>query len=111
MKRLRAGSINTLSFVKLSDFTINSFDVTLEKTVGTGSLTITNLTDINGLVSCKDFIRISIDLVTNNLDGGEFLLTLTNSGNSYTFITEVQDTEAVNAGTGVYASVIRFNDL
>ena len=74
MKRLKVGVVNTLSFVKLADFTTNSFDVTLEKVVGTGSLTITNLTDLNNLDSCKDFIRINIDLLSNDLDGGSIFL-------------------------------------
>ena len=84
MKRLKAGVVNTLSFVKLSSFTVNSFDVTLDKVVGTGSLTITNLTDLNNLDSCKDFIQINIDLLSNDIEGGEYELTITNRGDSST---------------------------
>jgi len=111
MKRLKSGVVNTLSFVKLADFTVNSFDITLEKVVGTGSLTITNLTDLNNLDSCKDFIRINVDLVSNDLDGGEYILTLSNGGNSYTFLTEVQDYTTTQTGSGIYGSTVRFTDL
>ena len=105
MKRLKVGVVNTLSFVKLADFTTNSFDITLEKVVGTGSLTITNLTDLNNLDSCKDFIRINIDLLSNDLD------TLTNATKNYTFLTEVQDYTTTQSGSGIYADTVRFTDL
>ncbi len=111
MKRLKAGVVNTLSFVKLSSFTVNSFDVTLDKVVGNGSLTITNLTDLNGLDSCKDFIQINIDLINNDLEGGEYELTITNSGDSYKYLTEVQDYTVTQTGTGIYGSTVRFTDL
>ena len=111
MKRLKTGVVNTLSFVKLSSFTVNSFDVTLDKVVGTGSLTITNLTDLNGLNSCKDFIQINIDLLSNDLEGGEYELTITNSGESYKYLTEVQDYTVTQTGTGIYGSTVRFTDL
>ena len=111
MKRLKTGVVNTLSFVKLSTFTVNSFDVTLEKVVGTGSLTITNLNDLNNLDSCKDFIQINIDLINNDLEGGEYELTITNSGESYKYLTEVQDYTVTQTGTGIYGSTVRFTDL
>jgi hypothetical protein len=111
MKRLKAGVVNTLSFVKLSSFTVNSFDVTLDKVVGNGSLTITNLTDLNGLDSCKDFIQINIDLINNDLEGGEYELTITNQGSSYKYLTEVQDYTTTQTGSGIYGSTVRFVDL
>ena len=111
MKRLKTGVVNTLSFVKLSSFTVNSFDVTLDKVVGTGSLTITNLTDLNNLDSCKDSIQINIDLINNDLEGGEYELTITNSGDSYKYLTEVQDYTVTQTGTGIYSSTVRFTDL
>jgi hypothetical protein len=111
MKRLKTGVVNTLSFVKLSSFTVNSFDVTLDKVVGTGSLTITNLIDINNLDSCKDFIQINIDLLSNDIEGGEYELTITNSGDSYKYLTEVQDYTVTQTGTGIYGSTVRFTDL
>lgn len=111
MKRLKTGVVNTLSFVKLSTFTVNSFDVTLDKVVGAGSLTITNLTDLNNLDSCKDFIQINIDLINNDLEGGEYELTITNSGDSYKYLTEVQDYTVTQTGTGIYGSTVRFTDL
>lgn len=106
MKRLKAGVVNTLSFVKLSTFTVNSFDVTLDKVVGNGSLTITNLTDLNGLDSCKDFIQINIDLISNDLEGGEYELTITNQGSSYKYLTEVQDYQYNNLTTGIYSDSV-----
>ena len=111
MKRLKTGVVNTLSFVKLSSFTVNSFDVTLDKVVGTGSLTITDLNDLNDLDSCKDFIQINIDLLSNDLEGGEYELTITNSGDSYKYLTEVQDYTVTQTGTGIYGSTVRFTDL
>jgi len=111
MKRLKTGVVNTLSFVKLSSFTVNSFDVTLDKVVGTGSLTITNLTDLNNLDSCKDFIQINIDLLSNDIEGGEYELTITNSGDSYKYLTEVQDYTVTSNGSGIYGSTVRFTDL
>ena len=111
MKRLKTGVVNTLSFVKLSSFTVNSFDVTLDKVVGTGSLTITNLTDLNNLDSCKDFIQINIDLLSNDLEGGEYELTITNSGESCKYLTEIQDYTVTQTGTGIYGSTVRFTDL
>ena len=111
MKRLKTGVVNTLSFVKLADFTVNSFDITLTKVVGTGSLTITNLTDLNNLDSCKDFISINVDLLSNDLDGGEYILTLSNQGSEYNFLTEVQDYTTIQTGSGIYGSTVRFTDL
>ena len=111
MKRLKTGVVNTLSFVKLSTFTVNSFDITLSKVVGTGSLTITNLTDINNLDSCKDFIQINIDLLSNEIEGGEYHLTLTNQGSDFVYLTEVQDYTTTQTGTGIYASTVKFTDL
>ena len=103
--------VNTLSFIKLSGFTINSFNVTLEKVVGNESLTITNLVDINSLDICKDFIRINIDLITYSLEGGEYILTLENDGDSYSFPANVENYEESQSGSGVYDSVVSFNAL
>lgn len=112
MKRLKTGVVNTLSFVKLSTFTVNSFDITLSKVVGTGSLTITNLTDLNNLDSCKDFIQINIDLLSNEIEGGEYELTITNNGESYNYLTEVQDYQYNNLTTGIYSdSVVLSNQV
>ena len=111
MKRLKTGVVNTLSFIKLGDFNVNSFDITLDKVVGNGSLTITNLTDLNNLDACKDFIRINVDLLSNDLEGGEYILTLTNDGKSYNFLAEVQDYTTTQTGSGIYGSTVRFTDL
>lgn len=112
MKRLKTGVVNTLSFVKLNSFTVNSFNVTLTKVVGTGSLTITNLTDTNNLDACKDFIVINIDLILNTIEGGEYILSITNAGETYSYLTEVQDYQYNTLGTGIYAnSVYLSSDL
>lgn len=111
MKRLKSGVVNTLSFVKLASFTVNSFDVTLEKVVGTGSLTITNLTDINGLDSCKDFIRLNIDLINNDLEGGEYHLTITNNSQDFIYLGLVESYTTTQSGSGIYSSTVRFTDL
>ena len=111
MKRLKAGVVNTLSFVKLSTFTVNSFDITLSKVVGTGSLTITNLLDLNGLDSCKDFIKLNIDLLSNTLEGGEYYLSITNQGSEYTYLCLVEDYTITQTGSGIYGSTVRFTDL
>lgn len=110
MKRLKTGVVNTLSFVKLSTFTVNSFDVTLDKVVGNGGFTVTNLTDLNNLDSCKDFIRINIDLISNEIDGGEYELTITNGDSSYSYLTEVEDYNVVQTSTGIYASTVVFQE-
>jgi len=80
--------------------------------VGTGSLTITNLTDLNNLDSCKDFIQINIDLLSNDIEGGEYELTITNSGDSYKYLTEVQSYQYNNLTTGIYSdSVVLSNQV
>ena len=83
----------------------------MDKVVGPGSLTITNLTDLNNLDSCKDFIQINIDLVSNDIEGGEYHFTLTNQSSSYTYLLEVQDYTTTQTGTGIYGSTVRFTDL
>lgn len=111
MKRLKAGVVNTLSFVKLGDFTVNSFDIVLTKVVGVGTLNLTSLTDVNNLDSCKDFISLNIDLLSNDLEGGEYILTLSNNGNDYNFLAQVQDYTTTQTGSGIYGSTVRFSDL
>ena len=114
MKRLKNNTLITLSFVKLSSFVNNSFDITLEKVVGNETLSLTSLTDSGNLAPCKDFISISIDLVSvgNVLnDGGEYILTLSNDGNSYTYLTIVEDYQEVQGSGGIYADTVRFTDL
>ena len=111
MKRLKSNEVNVLSFVKIGTFEVNAFDVTLEKVVGNNSLTLTNLTDINNLDECKDFIRITVDLVSNPLDGGEYILTLTNSGIDYTFLTDIEDYTTIQSTNGIYSDTVRFSDL
>jgi hypothetical protein len=111
MKRLKSNEVNVLSFVKIGTFEVNAFDVKLEKVVGNNSLTLTNLTDINNLDECKDFIRITVDLVSNPLDGGEYILTLTNNNIDYNFLTHIEDYTTTQDGSGIYGDSVKFTDL
>ena len=110
MKRLRVGVVNTISFIK-SNYTVNDFEITLDKVVGTATLTLNNLTDIHNLDSCKDFISINIDLVTNDLEGGEYHLTLSNNGNSIVYLCNVVDHEYTKPGTSIYGDTVVVTDL
>jgi len=60
---------------------------------------------------CKDFIVINIDLILNNIEGGEYILSITNSGETYSYLTEVQDYTVTQDGTGIYSDSVRFTDL
>jgi len=111
MKRLKAGVVNTLSFVKLSDFTVNSFSIRLEKLVGTQSITLTPLNDNNNLDSCKDFITLNVDLLSNDLDGGEYNLVLIYGSDEYTYLAHIEDYTTTQDGTGVYSDSVKFTDL
>lgn len=90
MKRLKTGAVNSISFIRNLDYAINSFDVTFEKVVGPTVLSLTNLQDSLELATCSDFIVLNIDLVTHSLEGGEYYLTVSNGGNSSTYLCEVQ---------------------
>ena len=90
MKRLKTGAVNSISFIRNLDYAINSFDVTFEKVVGPTVLSLSNLQDNLELATCSDFIVLNIDLVTHSLEGGEYYLTISNEGNSSTYLCEVQ---------------------
>jgi hypothetical protein len=111
MKRLKTGAINSISFIRNIDYAINSFDVTFEKVVGPSVLSLQNLQDSLGLDTCKDFIVLNIDLVTNNLEGGEYYLTILNGGNSSTYLCEVESFTVTSGTTGIYSDTVRFTDL
>jgi len=111
VKRLKSGIVNTLSFVKLKTFTTNSFTIKLEKVVGTAALTLTPLTDNNSLDSCKDFITLNVDLLSNDLDGGEYTLTLVYGADEYTYLANIEDYTTAQDGIGIYADSVRFTDL
>ena len=111
MKRLRKGIVNTLSFVKLNSFQTNDFTLTLTKVVGTEELVLSSLADVYGLDVCKDFITLNVDLLTNSLEGGEYVLTLTNGSSSYEYLALV-DTYTTTTGSGsVYGNTVKFSDL
>jgi len=111
MKRLKSGVVNTLSFVKISTFTVNSFSIKLEKVVGDYSITLSSLIDNNNLNPCKDFITINVDLISNDLDGGEYLLTLIYGDNNYTYLTHIEDYTTTQSGSGIYGDSVKFTDL
>lgn len=111
MKTLKVGVVNTISFVKDSNYLVNSFDVLLEKVVGSQTLTLSGLQDIHNLDACTDFIALNIDLVVNDLEGGEYYLTLTNGSASYRYLTNVIDYESSNRTGGIYSDTVVFTDL
>ena len=111
MKRLTAGSVNTLSFVKHPQWVINDFDITLEKVVGTGSLSLTGLQDLNGLNSCNDFVRLNIDLLSNDLEGGEYYIEVTNGTITSSYLAEIKAHTATQTGSGIYSDTVVFTDL
>ena len=109
MKQLRVGSVNTISFIRYIGYVLNDFDITLEKVVGTETLSLTGLQDIHNLDSCKDFISLNIDLVSNSLKGGEYYLTLNNGTNSYKYLCNVESYEVQQTGSGIYDDTVRFS--
>lgn len=112
MKRLKAGAVNSISFIRNINYTTNSFGVEFEKVVGTTALTLSGIEDQLGLADCSDFIVLNIDLVSNELDGGEYYMTITNGGNSSTYLCEVQSHKYTTHGTSIYAdSVVLSTDL
>ena len=112
MKRLKAGSVNSISFIRNISYTINSFDVTFEKVVGGTVLTLSELQDELGLAVCSDFIVLNLDLVSNTIEGGEYYMTVTNAGGSTTYLCEVQSYQYNTHGTDIYAdSVVLSGDV
>jgi len=113
MKHLKKGIVNTLSFVKLSSFT-GDFTVKLSKVVGDYELTFESLRDNNNYDSCKDFISLNIDLLSEEYpleDGGEYTLTLINGDNEYTYLVHIEDYTTTQTGAGIYGDSVRFTDL
>jgi hypothetical protein len=112
VKRLRKGIVNTLSFVKLRSFVTNDFTITLNKVVGDEILVLSSLTDNHSLDSCKDFITLNVDLLTNNIEGGgEYLLTLQNGSASYEYLSLVDTYETTTGSGSVYGNTVKFTDL
>jgi hypothetical protein len=111
VKRLRKGIVNTLSFVKLNSFQTNDFTLTLTKVVGTEELVLSSLADVYSLDVCKDFITLNVDLLTNSLEGGEYVLTLTNGSSSYEYLALVDTYTTTNGSGSVYGNTVKFSDL
>ena len=111
MKRLRKGIVNTISFVKLNSFTTNDFTITLSKVVGTDELVLSSLADVYSLNTCKDFITLNVDLLTNDIEGGEYTLTLQNGSSSYEYLTLVESYTTTTGSGSVYGNTVKFSDL
>lgn len=112
MKRLRSGSVNTLSFIKTGDYIVNDFTIKLEKVVGTQVLELTGLSDSRDLDSCSDFVTINVDLITNELDGGEYLLYLTNGTSTQKYLANVDVSEYINTSqSGIYGSTVVLSQI
>jgi hypothetical protein len=52
-----------------------------------------------------------VDLLSNDLDGGEYTLTLVYGSDEYTYLAHIEDYTTEQDGTGVYADSVRFTDL
>jgi hypothetical protein len=112
MKRLKAGAVNSISFIKSSSYTINSFEVIFEKVVGGTVLTLSDIQDELGLSSCSDFMVLNIDLLSNTIDGGEYYMTINNAGGSTSYLCEVQSYQYNTHGTDIYSdSVVLSNEV
>jgi hypothetical protein len=92
----------------------NLFTITLNKVVGSGTYTFSNLSDANGIDVCRDFLLLDVDLTSNDVLGGEYLLTLSNATEDiYSVICDVKDYEYVNtvSGNELYSSTVKINNL
>ena len=84
MKRLSKTGVQYLFFVRDKDFVTDGlFSISFYKTVGDDVLTISSLSDENGLLSCSQFIKLEVDLDTYSLEYGEYLVELFYDGVSY----------------------------
>lgn len=110
MKQLVKDQINTLTFVKKDDWSVNSFDIELIKVVGGNVYNYTSLVDIHSLDPCRDYIELNVNLVGAILGGGEYVLTLTNDSKNYIYLCLVKTYET-STGSGIYSNVVTFTDL
>lgn len=110
MKRLKVGAVNSISFIRNLSYTINSFDVTFEKVVGGSALTLSALSDQLNLDSCSDFIVLNLDLISNQLEGGEYYLTISNEGSSSTYLCEVESYGFDTLGSDIYGDSVVVGD-
>lgn len=113
MKTARAGVVNYLSFVRYGSLSVNDFTIELRKVVGSENYTFSELQDSNNLASCYDFLVLTLDLLTTDVEGGEYELTLYNDGNELgAFLINIIDyTQTNQAVSGVYASTVKTTDL
>lgn len=113
MKRLSKTGIQYLSFVKDKDFlTDGLFTLIFTKTVGDSSLTLSSLSDENGLPSCFPFITLEVDLDTYTLAYGEHLVELQYNGVTYVKgLIEVFDgLPDAEGGSDAYRNVVKLKD-
>jgi hypothetical protein len=105
MKVLINSTVDNLTFVRDVDYVNNSFELVFTKTVGTDTLTLSALTDSNALASCFPYITLEVDLVTNVIPNGEYLVTLNYGGTEYdSCLLLVRDAypDAVGGGDDLY---------
>ena len=72
---------------------------------------LSSLADVYSLDVCKDFITLNVDLLTNSLEGGEYVLTLTNGSSSYEYLALVDTYTTTNGSGSVYGNTVKFSDL
>lgn len=112
MKTAKAGLINYLSFIKTSDITIDDFDLILKASVGNTTYSFNSIQDLYHLTGCRDFFVLPLDLITNQVVGGEYTLELYNN-NIFrgSYLINIIGFEYESTGTGVYSNVVSVNDL
>ena len=114
MRKLINGQINKVSFVYQSTMSSNLFTITLDKVVGNKIYTFSNLSDPDGIDSCREFIVLDIDLTSTDVDGGEYFLTISNASQDIaTVMCEAVDYEYANtvSGNELYSSTVKINNL
>jgi hypothetical protein len=102
MKQLVKDQINTLTFVKKDDWSVNSFDIELIKVVGGNVYSFNDLSDKNNLDTCKDYIDLDINLIGSVIGGGEYVLTLSTPASAGRYANILID-RATTAGATIEA--------
>jgi hypothetical protein len=114
MKRLSKTGIQYLTFVKDKDFVTDGlFTLIFYKTVGDEVLTISSLSDENGLPNCFPYITLEVDLDTYSLAYGEYLVELQYNGSTYVnALIEVFDgLPDAEGGSDAYRNVVKLKSL
>ena len=112
MKIAKAGTVNYLSFIRTSDLTVDSFSLQLTAVVGGQSYSFTSLQDLHHLADCRDFFVLTLDLMSTQVSGGEYELTLyNNSEQRGKYLITVIGYQYDAVGTGIYDNVVSVTDL